>query len=62
MGTLLELDETQEPIVMYIGTFNILLKQRIPSDLLALYTFYYAKAKWGNDKETVAASEKDIQK
>ena len=42
----LKYDVNQEPIVTSKATFDILLKQDQPSDLIALYHFYYYTAKW----------------
>lgn len=39
-------EEEQEPIVLSKPTLDLLLKQECPSDLIALYTFYYYTAKW----------------
>jgi hypothetical protein len=36
----------QEPIVLSKGLMDTLLAQEKPSDLIALYTFYYYTAKW----------------
>lgn len=39
-------DVQEEPIVISKITMDILLKQKKPSDLIALYLFYYYTAKW----------------
>jgi len=39
-------DSHHEPIVLSKPTLDLLLRQPKPSDLIALYTFYYYTAKW----------------
>jgi hypothetical protein len=39
-------DPSQEPIVLSKPTLDLFLRQENPSDLIALYTFYYYTAKW----------------
>jgi hypothetical protein len=39
-------DENEEPIVLSKPLLDLLLKQNHPSELIALYTFYYYTAKW----------------
>lgn len=46
METYFELDETQEPLVFYLPTLTLLQETEFPSEVLGLYSFYYAKAKW----------------
>lgn len=50
METSFDYDVTQEPIVFHLSTIELLLSTKNPSDALALYAFYYAKAKWEEER------------
>lgn len=57
-------DVSQEPIVISKITSDILLKQKNPSDLMALYWFYYYTAKWqksNNAKSTTSYTAKGLK-
>lgn len=43
-------DVTEEPVILSKVTSDILLKQEKPSDVLALYLFYYITSKWQDQK------------
>jgi hypothetical protein len=45
-----------EPLITSKITFDILLKQENPSDLIALYHFYYYTAKWQNTNRARATT------
>jgi hypothetical protein len=49
-------DRNQEPLVTSKITFDIFLAQEKPSDLIALYHFYYYTAKWQNTNKVRATT------
>lgn len=65
METFFELDETQEPLIFYLSTFELILSTDYPSEVMALYSFYYAKTKWEEkrtNKEMDALAMKTVFK
>jgi hypothetical protein len=62
-GKMVEYEVNQEPIVLSKGLIDLLLKQDKPSDLIALYTFYYYTAKWqktNQPKSTTSYTSKGL--
>ena len=49
-------DVNQEPLVTSKATFDIFLKQENPSELIALYHFYYYTAKWQKTNKVKATT------
>ena len=57
-------DKNQEPIVISKATSDIFLKEKNPSELMALYWFYYYTAKWqgtNNAKATTFYAAKGLK-
>lgn len=42
-------NSNNEPIIIYMSTLDLLLKEENPADLIALYTFCYYTAKYNRD-------------
>jgi len=49
-------NKNQEPLVVSKITFDILLQEEKPADLIALYHFYYYTAKWQNSNNVKATT------
>jgi len=49
-------ETSEEPVVISKATTDIILKQDKPSDMMALYWFYYQTAKWQNTNQAKATN------
>ena len=50
-------NQNDEPIVMSKPLLDLLLRQKSPAELIALYSFYYYTAKWQKTNQPKATTE-----